>query len=200
MNSMNLKDAAAKVADSVGETLKESGRDALQAAKSGVSDIAASAGAALRDEAELRAEEGKDMLADQGQRLASGLRDAASDRGESSVQGRVLETIAGSVSDVSEGLRDRSVMSLLDDVQGFARRNPGIFMAAAALAGFAVARFAVASARPAIADIDAPAAPRSRPRAVPRAKSSGTSLSGNKSSASATRSTAGKTKKTERKA
>lgn len=169
MTQMELKDTARNVAESIGETIRDSGRDAFHAAKSGVAEIATAAGAAIRDEAALRAEEGKDMIADQGQRLASGLHDAAVDRGDGTVQSRLLDTIASSVSDASEGLRGRSMGEILEDAQAFARRHPGMFVAGAALAGFALARFAVASSKPVMLTPEAPVAKvTARPKAPAR--------------------------------
>jgi dihydroxyacetone kinase len=141
MTHENLKDAALEAAHSA----KDAGREALDAAKSSVAETAQAARAAIRDEAETRADAGKDMIADEGRRLAQGLRAAAGNKGSDSLHGRLLETFATSVSDMSEGLRSRSFGSLLSEAEGFARRNPGAFVAAAGLTGFALARFAAAS-------------------------------------------------------
>lgn len=101
-----------------------------------VKDAAASA----TDFASKKADVMKDSIADEGHRLAQSLRSAASDRGES-VQARVLDVVAGGVEQVSESMRGRSLSSMYSDVQAFARRNPGAFVAGAAIVGFAVARF-----------------------------------------------------------
>lgn len=123
------------------ETVTDAARDALEAAKSGVTDTAA----ALCDAAEARIDAGKDMIADEAKRLAKGLRAAAGDQDNDSLPNRILETVASSVADLSEGLRGRSLGTLLGEAEGLARRNPGTFVAAAGLAGFALARFALAS-------------------------------------------------------
>lgn len=142
MTAEKIKDAASDAKD----TVVEAGRDLLAQAKTRVADAASGAGAALRDGAEARAEAGRDMLADEGHRLAQSLRDAAADQGDGTLQGRLLDTVAGSVANVAEGLRGRSLQSMLAQTESFARRNPGAFVAGAALAGFALARFARASA------------------------------------------------------
>ena len=138
MTQDDLKDAVRKTAESVMET----GHEAFDAAKFSVTDASAAAGAATRDDAEARAEAVKDMIPGEGQRLAKGLRAAAAGQGKDDLHNQLLDTVATSVSDLSEGLRGRSFGALLDEVDGFARRNPGAFVAAAALAGFVLAGFA----------------------------------------------------------
>lgn len=144
MTRDDIKETAEKTAKDV----KEAGEEALAAVKGSVAEAASEAKKAVTDEAEARVDAGKDMVADQGQRLASDLRDAAESRGEDSFQGRLLDTVASGVSDISENLRGRSLSSILEQAEGFARRNPGAFIAGAAIAGFALARFARASADP----------------------------------------------------
>ena len=144
---MTRKDIEHSASDTA-KDVKKAGQEALAAVKSGVSEAASEAKKAARDEVETTAEAGKDMVADQGQRLASELRDAAESRGEDSFQGRLLDTVASGVSDISERLRGRSLSSILEQTEAFARRNPGAFVAGAAIAGFALARFARASDGP----------------------------------------------------
>ena len=52
---------------------------------------------------------------------------------------------ADGVTELSDALRDRSAGSLLQEANTLARQNPGVFVAGAALAGFAAARFVVAT-------------------------------------------------------
>jgi hypothetical protein len=85
-------------------------------------------------------------IAMEGHRLAKNLRAAASDRSET-VQGRVLDVVAGGVESVSDTLGERTLGSIFTDVQGYARRNPGAFVAGAAVVGFALARFMRAGER-----------------------------------------------------
>lgn len=144
MTAERLKGAAKDAADKIIET----GHEMLDQAKTHASEAAVQAGAAIREGVEARAEAGKDMFAEEGQRLARSLRDVAAEKGESTLQGRLLDTVAGSVADVSEGLRGRSFGSLLEQVESFACRNPGAFVAGAALAGFALARVARSSGSP----------------------------------------------------
>lgn len=92
-----------------------------------------------------RADAAKETVADQGERIAQTLRKSASGHTAGSLQDRVVDIVATGVSDLSEGIRSRSFASVWADVTGLARRNPGVFVAGAALAGFALARFARSS-------------------------------------------------------
>lgn len=144
MTAEHLKDVAKDAAENIIET----GHEMLGQAKTHASEAAAQAGAALREGVTARAEAGKDMFAEEGQRLARSLRGVAAEQGQSTLQGRLLDTFASGVADVSDGLRGRSFGSLLEQADDFARRNPGAFVAGAALAGFALARFARSSGVP----------------------------------------------------
>lgn len=84
-------------------------------------------------------------IAEHGLRFAQNLRDAAGSQKADSFQGRLLEIVASGVSDLSENLRDRNLSSLLSQAEGIARRNPTIFVAGAAAAGFAVTRYLMSS-------------------------------------------------------
>jgi hypothetical protein len=55
--------------------------------------------------------------------------------------------LAGTVGNLATRLRDGSIDDLVDDARIFARRNPGVFIAAGLAAGFVLARFVKASAR-----------------------------------------------------
>jgi hypothetical protein len=59
----------------------------------------------------------------------------------------LISRLSGTVGNLATRLREGTVEDLLDDTRAFARRNPGLFIAAGVLAGFAVARFAKASAQ-----------------------------------------------------
>lgn len=59
----------------------------------------------------------------------------------------LLNRLAGTVGNLATRLREGTFDDLVDDTRSFARRNPGLFLAAGLVAGFAVARFAKASAQ-----------------------------------------------------
>jgi hypothetical protein len=94
-----------------------------------------------------QAEVAKSTLADTAERLAQSVRQSV-DGGDQSVQGKLMFAAADAISDMSNSLRGQSFQDLVGQVQSFARRNPGAFVAAAAAAGFALARFARSSATP----------------------------------------------------
>ena len=135
--------AAQDLADSV----KDQASAAATMVRDKAGDIASDVKAKAMDAAEVArdavgqtATAAKDSLADGGHKLADSLRTAASDRGPS-VQARVLDAVAGGVDTVADTLHGRSFGDLIADVQDLARRNPGLFVAGAAVAGFALARF-----------------------------------------------------------
>ncbi len=133
-----VKDAA--------KTTRDAGADALQAAKQETARVASSAARSLRAEAETRAEEGKAHLSQQGMKLNDALRNRA-ENADYEIERRVLNVVASSVAELSDDLRSRSVSSIIDETERFARMHPGAFVAGAAIAGFALARFARASGR-----------------------------------------------------
>lgn len=145
MSPYTLKDSVKETAENVTSTVKEAGRDAYDTARAKMSTAASDAVHLAREEANTRAEAGKNRVADEGAAFAGGLREVAQKPGTSSVQARLLDTVAGTVEDLSSGLRDRSVSSLVSDVETFARRHPGAFVAGSVLLGFALTRFAKAS-------------------------------------------------------
>ncbi|MCU9850233.1 hypothetical protein OEZ60_19775 [Defluviimonas sp. WL0024] len=143
MTGEKLKKSVSEMAEAV----KERGAETLSVARKEAGDVAERAGGALKDAATNRAETGKDMLSDQGKALADRLRtQAEEDRG--TFRARLLNVVADGVSEASEDLRGRSLNSILEKTEDFARQHPGAFVAGAAVAGFALARFARASARP----------------------------------------------------
>ncbi|EPX83120.1 hypothetical protein ruthe_02737 [Rubellimicrobium thermophilum DSM 16684] len=127
-------------------SLAETGRETYEEVKTKASHMAARTLEAARDEALSRSEAAKDSLAEVATRLADALRGAAEDGPHAGVQARLMTAAADAIEDLSESVRGRPLGELLGEADAFARRNPGAFVAAAALAGFAIARFARASA------------------------------------------------------
>jgi hypothetical protein len=66
---------------------------------------------------------------------------------DESTVAELLNRLAGTVGNLATRLREGTLDDLVDDTRSFARRNPGLFIAAGLVAGFAVARFAKASAQ-----------------------------------------------------
>lgn len=136
------QDAGARVLDAAAEA-KDQGAEAVETLKQ--------EGGAVLDAAQQRAsslfEEQKRAGADQAEGLARAVHNAADQLQETSPQiaGYVHEA-ASSVDRMARTLRDRGPNQLLHDVQDMARQQPVAFFGAAVLAGFAIARFARASA------------------------------------------------------
>lgn len=137
----SVKDTVAQVR----ATVAEEGRKAAEATGETLKDLADSAKDTVRDHAAARAEEGRDLLADQADRLADNLRTDTDSSDNKGLRQRLMATVADSISELSADLRDKSPADLWSDVQRMARQNPGAFAAAAGLAGFAAARFIIAS-------------------------------------------------------
>ena len=135
------RDMAASAKDQV-ESTATMVKDKATEIAGGVKAKAMEAAATVGD----KADAATGAIADEGHRFAQTLRTAASERAET-VQGRVLGVVAGGVESVSDTIRDRSFGDIVADVQGYARRNPGAFVAGAAVLGFALARFMRAGER-----------------------------------------------------
>ncbi len=145
----SLKDDAAALKRDVTAEARDAGEDLR--AKAGdvlgsVQDKGAEVADAVKTKAEDLAEQGKQVGADKADNFASAVRRVADDLESSSPEiARHVRTAADSIEGVAGSLRERSVGSLIDEVSGFARRQPAAFFGAAVLAGFAVSRFAKSS-------------------------------------------------------
>ena len=117
--------------------------DTAQDAKDAIVAGAGSALGTVRDVAAEKADAARETLSDAGERLAATLNSASadSDADADALKSRMLSSVAQGLRTVSDALRQRSVTDLASDVKSLARRHPGTFMVAAAVAGFAAARF-----------------------------------------------------------
>lgn len=138
--------AAAGIRNQTGEVASNLKDTVASAADEAVNQGESIMGAA-RERAEGLAEEGKQAVAGQASGLATAVRHAADDlEGTSPEIARHVRTAAEAVEGISATLRDRTAGQLIHDVTDFARRQPAAFFGVAALAGFALARFAKSSA------------------------------------------------------
>lgn len=120
----DARDAASKLADEA----KQKKQDITEAATERAQDLA---------------EQGKAAGAERAEGLAHAVRRVADDLEDSSPEiARHVRAAAESVEGISASLRERSVGELVEQVNGFARRQPTAFFGAAVLAGFAITRFA----------------------------------------------------------
>jgi hypothetical protein len=126
-------------------------------ASSAASDLKARAGEsykAAKEEVTHRAEGAKSSIADEISGVAEALRHATDEMRDHSTSRRAVGWFADSLSDASQAIRSRDTGQLMNDIGGFARRNPALFLGGAALVGFAISRFAKASSRSSAGDYD----------------------------------------------
>lgn len=175
--------AAKRMIEGAGDQLRDTVDDVKSAAEDALSDgqsrvaqvlrkaqdtagdakeaIVAGAGstlAAVRDVAVEKADQARETLSDVGDRLAATLQHATTEGDP--LQSRVLTSVAHGLTSASDSLRHRSIADLTADVKALAKRHPGAFMAAAAIAGFAAARFIRSSSQRQIARRDGNEGPR----------------------------------------
>lgn len=113
----------------------------------GLADRAKDELGAATEKAKSLAADQKDMLAEQVDGVANAMSRAASEleQGNSS-SAHYAKLIADNAEKLSATIRDNDVDELLGMAQDFGRRQPALFMGAAALLGFAASRFVLASA------------------------------------------------------
>lgn len=103
----------------------------------------------LREEAtehlRVRTESAKKTFADDVLSAGDALRNASKELREDSVQERLFTTMATSLSDLAETVRNRQITDTFDEIDRFGRRNPAAFLGGAALLGFFAVRMARAS-------------------------------------------------------
>jgi hypothetical protein len=160
------------------QTVKDTAEDALDEGRSRIGSvlhkvqdkavdakdaIVAGAGstlAAVKDVAVDKADAARESLSDVGQRLAATLERASAESNDDALKSRMLTSVAQGLTSASDALRHRSVTDLTSDVKALARKHPGAFMAAAAVVGFAAARFVRSSAQRRMAERDHDQGPR----------------------------------------
>ena len=145
------REMGATAKDVIGEAVAETkprldgvirkAQDTAQHAKDAIVSGAGSTLATVRDAAVEKADAARESLSDVGDRLAATLQNASADTEDDALKARVLSSVAQGLTNASDSLRQRSVAEIGADVRDLARRHPGAFVAAAALAGFMAARF-----------------------------------------------------------
>lgn len=146
---------AGQVTDAAGEQTREVAQSAASEA-SQVADTAKDQARHMKDEVASQArglmDQAKNELRDQGRSQADQVVQAirrVGDQADALAEGRVDE--AGAVADyvrqagdrarqVAQRIDQRGLEGALDDVQGFARRRPGVFLLGCAAAGFLTGR------------------------------------------------------------
>ena len=151
--------------------LKQTARDVGTAANEKMHDLRDSARSTVDDvksAAADKTEEVKGQTADEIGRTAEGL-DAAADAMEGSpFQQDLLREAADGLKQLAHAVQGKSIGAMAGDLSQFGRQNPLAYLGGAALAGFALARFARASSPEDDAAAPAPAAARRRTRPTDR--------------------------------
>lgn len=143
--SQDTKDVAKEEARGVAQDAKEGARSVGQTAGAQAQHVAQEAKTQvssllhqLRDDVsgqagtqQSRAAEGMRGLAGELNQMADGTKD-----GEGGMATGLAQQAAQRLDDVAGWLEDREPADLLEDVRRYARRNPGTFLAAAAVVGF----------------------------------------------------------------
>ncbi|WP_295072264.1 hypothetical protein [Tabrizicola sp.] len=159
-----VRDTATSLKDSASDAMDEGrsriggimgkAQDMAQDTKEAIVSGAGSTLSAVKDVAVEKADMARESLSDVGQRLAATLERASEDGDSDALKSRVLTSVAHGLTSASDALRQRSVSELTADVKTLAKRHPGAFMAAAAVVGFAAARFIRSSSKRHLAERD----------------------------------------------
>jgi hypothetical protein len=129
-------DVREKVAD-VAETAKHEMGTVAHEVKHQAGRVASDVRSRITHQARQR----QDDLADRARQTGQELRAMAADR-EPSPARTTVEQLANRTEQVADYLSKHGPEELLADLQDFARRRPGVFLASAAVAGFVVGRLA----------------------------------------------------------
>ncbi|MET9958123.1 hypothetical protein ABZ128_03395 [Streptomyces sp. NPDC006326] len=120
----------------VGGTAKEQAANVVGEATTQARDLVGELRTQLTGQAETQTQ----RLAENVRRLSQELRELGENGKPDSTMAGVARQIADSGHQVAAHMEKRGPDGLVSDLQNFARRRPGVFLAGAALAGFVVAR------------------------------------------------------------
>jgi hypothetical protein len=143
-------DLAADAGALIDEARSTAGKVAEEAKEqvAGLADRAKQEVGAATDKVRSIAADQKDLLAAQVGGVADAMERAASDLEQSNgASAHYARLIADNAEKLSDTIRNNNVDQLLGIAQDFGRRQPALFVGAAALLGFAASRFVLASAK-----------------------------------------------------
>ena len=127
----------ARTAREAGSAAKERLHDLRDAAQSSLQDVKSAAAD--------KTEEVKGQTADEIDRTARGLEAAADELAGSPLQQDLLREAADGLKQIARAVQGKSIGAMVGELSEFGRQNPLAYLGGAALAGFALARFARAS-------------------------------------------------------
>jgi hypothetical protein len=96
---------------------------------------------AATDKAKQKAEAARDMVSDETQTAVAAAHAAADEFDQDTFQARAIEQVASRIDDLAAQIRDTDIDRVARVVGDAVRRNPLMFVAGAAIAGFAATRF-----------------------------------------------------------
>ncbi|MEX2617634.1 MAG: hypothetical protein WD767_16210 [Alphaproteobacteria bacterium] len=130
------------------ETDRQASRDVQNQADTAASRIREEVGGQVENAKSTlvdRAEREKGHLAGSLSQTADALKNSADNLDENSTPRQLLSEAASGLRSIADEMEGKSVGELANSLSQFARRNPAAFLGGAALAGFAISRFAKAS-------------------------------------------------------
>lgn len=125
------------MAERASETARGAAKDMADTARETVQDVASDAA----ERAKVEAESARDRAAEEVRKVSSAAEAAAGEFDEGSMQARAIEEVARRVDDIAAQIRSTDIDRMARTLGDAAQRNPLMFVAGAALAGFAVTRF-----------------------------------------------------------
>ena len=127
----NSRSAASKIKTGI-EHVADEGRGLMQSAKEKAIEFGS-----------VQAEATSGLAADNVESVGSALNSFADSlrEGDQETLANYATRIADTVNDVATGLRERSIDTMISDVNRLARRNPGAFLIGSVAAGFVLSRF-----------------------------------------------------------
>ncbi|TCS65871.1 hypothetical protein [Primorskyibacter sedentarius] len=127
----------------------ENAKAEVKAAAEEIKEDARSTVDHVRGEAERIAQQqanaARQRVADEVGSLGGALRKAARDLQDGTIQEQAMSRVADGIADLSDNIATADLRQGVDELAGYARRQPVAFLGAAALLGFAGARFLKAS-------------------------------------------------------
>jgi len=129
----------------IAQVAKETAKAAVEAASAQAAEFVGNVGDELGESAEKQKQQGADAI----KGFARAIHRAGEEMdSQSPAVARQFHTAAGHVETLSDAIRNKSVPDLFTSASNFARAQPAVFFAGAAVAGFVLARFIKSSAQP----------------------------------------------------
>jgi hypothetical protein len=138
-----VQDKASEGAGLVGEKSTDVARTAKEQAGNAANEVSAQArdlAGQLREQLQDQSRAQAEKLATNVRRLADELHDMSDNGKPDSTAAAVVRQVADSGRQAAAHLENRGPEGIVEDLRDFARRKPGLFLAGAAVAGFAAAR------------------------------------------------------------